>query len=138
MHSEFLLRCFQDPLLVTQLHIRANGITRYGLSQHAIKDCLVPVPPVKDQIYICAMLQRDLAGINTAEVKARREINLLHEYRTRLIADGVNGKVDVRGAELPVMDEAEAVEDLDTSEDTEAKEMNDTERITDGDECHHQ
>jgi type I restriction enzyme S subunit len=135
MYNEFLLRCFQDPLLVTQLHIRANGITRYGLSQNAIKDCLVPVPPVKDQIYICAILQRDLAGINAAEVKARREIDLLREYRTRLITDVVTGKLDVRGVELPAMAEAEAeaLEDLDTSEDTEGKEVNDTDEITNGD-----
>jgi type I restriction enzyme S subunit len=134
IYSEFLLRCFQDPLLVTQLHIRANGITRYGLSQHVIKDCLVPVPSVKDQINICAMLQRDLAAINTAEDKARREIDLLHEYRTRLIADVVTGKLDVRGVELPAMDEAEVVDDFDTSEDTEANEINDTEGVTDGNE----
>jgi type I restriction enzyme S subunit len=134
MQSEFLLRCFQDPLLVTQLHIRANGITRYGLSQHAIKNCLVPVPPVKDQVYICAMLQRDLAGINTAEVKARREIDLLREYRTRLIADVVTGKLDVRGVELPSLDEGEAVEDLEIGEDTETDEMTDIEEIINGEE----
>lgn len=58
----------------------------------------------------------------------------LREYRTRLIADVVTGKLDVRSVELPALDEAEALEDLDTGEDTEAKEMNDTEEITDGDE----
>jgi type I restriction enzyme S subunit len=134
MHGEFLLRCFQDRLLVTQLHIQANGITRYGLSQHAIKDCLVPVPPVKDQVYICAMLQRDLAGINTAEVKARHEIDLLHEYRTRLIADVVTGKLDVRGVEMPSLDEGEAVENLEIGGDAETDEMTDIEEITNGDE----
>jgi len=134
MQSEFLLRCFQDPLLVTQLHIQANGITRYGLSQHAIKNCLVPVPSVKDQVYICAMLQRDLAGINTAEVRARREIDLLREYRTRLIADVVTGKLDVRGVELPLLEAGEAVEDLDTGEDAGAEEMTGSEEVADGDE----
>jgi type I restriction enzyme S subunit len=134
MHSEFLLRCFQDPLLVTQLHIRANGITRYGLSQHAIKDCLVPVPPINDQVYICAMLQRDLAVINTEEVKARHQIDLLREYRTRLIADVVTGKLDVRSLEMPTVEEAEVLNELDTGEEAEAGEMTHNDEAADGDE----
>ncbi len=35
-----------------------------------------------------------------AEV-AGREIDLVREYRTRLIADVVTGRLDVRGVELP-------------------------------------
>ncbi len=33
-------------------------------------------------------------------------MRLLREYRTRLIADVVTGKLDVRGVELPELDEA--------------------------------
>ena len=37
-------------------------------------------------------------GIDTAIDKTQRQIDLLREYRTRLIADVVMGQVDVRGA----------------------------------------
>ncbi|MDO8725730.1 MAG: restriction endonuclease subunit S [Candidatus Methanoperedens sp.] len=136
MSGEFLLRCFQDRLLVTQLHIQANGITRYGLSQQAIKDCLVPVPPVNDQFAICKILKSELLGLNVAKVKALREIDLLREFRIRLISDVVTGKLDVRGVELPAMDEAAALEDIETGEDTEteSEELIESEEVADADE----
>ena len=43
---------------------------------------------------------------------ARREIALLREYRTRLIADVVTGKVDVRAAAQGLPDEVEEMEPL--------------------------
>ena len=38
------------------------------------------------------------AAIDDAITRARRQIELLREYRTRLIADVVTGKLDVREA----------------------------------------
>ena len=38
------------------------------------------------------------AAIDDAITRARRQIELLREYRTRLIADVVTGKLDVRDA----------------------------------------
>ena len=38
------------------------------------------------------------ANIDEAIARARRQIELLQEYRTRLIADVVTGKLDVREA----------------------------------------
>ena len=49
--------------------------------------------------------------------------DLLSEYRTRLISDVVTGKLDVRGVELPELDENEILEDIDIGEDTEAEEL---------------
>ena len=67
----------------------------------------VPVPPPAEQFDIARYLDKITADIDTAIDKAQRQIDLLREYRTRLIADVVTGQVDVRGAvgdevELPV------------------------------------
>ena len=43
----------------------------------------------------------------------KREISLLHEYRTRLIADVVTGKLDVREAAANLPEETEEIEILD-------------------------
>jgi type I restriction enzyme S subunit len=51
----------------------------------------------------------------TAIAAARKEIRLLHEYRTRLISDVVTGKLDVREAAARLSDEAEEPELLDES-----------------------
>ena len=45
-----------------------------------------------------------------------REIDLLREYRTRLIADVVTGKLDVREAAARLPDEVEEPEPLDEAE----------------------
>ena len=50
--------------------------------------------------------------MSAAEESARREIALLREYRTRLIADVVTGKLDVREAAARLPDEVEEPEPL--------------------------
>ncbi|HOJ51230.1 MAG TPA: restriction endonuclease subunit S [Syntrophales bacterium] len=63
--------------------------------------CLIP--PLPEQTAIAEYLDAQTAKIDTAIAAARREIELLREYRERLIADVVTGKVDVRevAAQLP-------------------------------------
>ena len=48
-------------------------------------------------------IEASTARLNTAASRANRQIELLREYRNRLIADVVTGKLDVReaAAELP-------------------------------------
>ncbi|MBK7780278.1 MAG: hypothetical protein IPJ58_05710 [Ardenticatenia bacterium] len=45
-------------------------------------------------------------AFNTAITRLTREITLLREYRTRLVADVVTGKLDVREAAARVPDES--------------------------------
>ena len=88
---------------------------------------MVLVPPRSEQDAICRELDEGVAEIASATKRAESEIDLIREYRTRLIADAVTGKLDVRGVELPALDDAEALDDIDTAEDAEADEMNDSE-----------
>ena len=65
-------------------------------------------PPLAEQAAIAAYLDREAARIDAAAARARRQVELMREYRERLIADVVTGKLDVRGAaaKLPNGDEA--------------------------------
>ena len=58
----------------------------------------VAVAPITEQLSVVHYLDKATADIDTAIDKAQRQIDLLREYRTRLIADVVTGQVDVRGA----------------------------------------
>ena len=58
----------------------------------------VVVAPITEQLSVVHYLDKVTADIDTAINKAQRQIDLLREYRTRLIADVVTGQVDVRGA----------------------------------------
>ncbi len=50
-------------------------------------------------------MEETIAPISTAITRARRQIELIQEYRTRLIADVVTGKLDVREAAAQLPDE---------------------------------
>ncbi len=62
-----------------------------------------PIPPLSEQAAIAEYLDKATADIDTAIESARRKIELMREYRTRLIADVVTGKLDARevAANLP-------------------------------------
>jgi type I restriction enzyme S subunit len=127
IHGTFLHRSLQDRIIATQFHVAAKGVTRFGLSQQSIKDVLLPVPPADEQLAIVETLANQLRSISVALLSAQREIDLLREYRIRLIADVVTGKLDVRGVALPTLDETEDLDDCDIGEDFEAEEIDDSE-----------
>lgn len=97
MTGPFLAYALRSRFVVTQFSIAANGVTRYGLSHGAIKSIVLPVPPVPEQDRIVQHIDQATATLNRALCRAAREIELIQEYRTRLIADVVTGKLDVRG-----------------------------------------
>lgn len=63
----------------------------------------IPLPPVSEQLRINDYLRSALADVDEPRARFEREIQLLQEYRTRIAADVVTGKLDVReiAARLP-------------------------------------
>ena len=124
--GSFLHRALDSRFIATQFHMEANGVTRYGLSQGAILGVSIPLPPPIEQQNIVNYLDAQLAGLNTAITRTEREIALMQEYRTRLTADIVTGKLDVReaAAKLPAppatpvaeAEADEAFEEIETEE----------------------
>ena len=89
------------------------------VNREALADCPLWYPSISEQADILKNVASENQPIDDAINRLNREINLLREYRTRLIADVVTGKLDVREAAAPLPDEAvpEAVEDI--ADDTE-------------------
>ena len=119
----YLFRALQSSAVAYQFHVQANGVTRYGLSHSAIRSVWLPLPPLSEQAAIVSFLDRATADLDAATTSAQRETSLLREYRTRLIADVVTGKLDVREAAARLPEEVEEPEPLD-----------DTDAIIEGDE----
>ena len=94
----YLLRTLQSKGLAHQFHVEAKGVTRYGLSHASIKSVWLAVPPLAEQAAIARYLDRADRRIRRSIQSAQRQVELLNEYRTRLIADVVTGKLDVREA----------------------------------------
>ena len=67
----------------------------------------IPLPVFEEQVTILNVLSEETSAIDHAMARAERKIDLLREYRTRLIADVVTGKIDVREAAARLPDETE-------------------------------
>lgn len=87
-----------------------------GLAREDAYQRLVVVPSRVEQAAAVRFLDAEVASLDAAEARAYREIALLREYRTRLIADVVTGKVDVREAAARLPDEADEPEPLDDAD----------------------
>ena len=98
VHPGYLFRALSDSGVTRQFRVAANGVTRYGLSRHAIRSVRIPLPPVVEQHAIVGFLDHADRMIQRHVSAARRQIALLQEYSTRLTADVVTGKLDVRAA----------------------------------------
>ena len=65
----------------------------------------VPQPPISEQQKIAKELLEKNEGIEKIKSCLENQIQLLREYRTRLVADIVTGKLDVREAASKLPDE---------------------------------
>ena len=115
----------------TSRFLRAHGRLKTSLKAlwFATTFSLRQAPSREEQHKIVAELDVQTTRIWTAIDRTMKEIDLLRAYRTRLVADVVTGKLDVRGVETPAMDKAEALEDWDTGEDAKADEMDEMEDV---------
>jgi type I restriction enzyme, S subunit len=96
-----------------------SGAAQPKLTQERLMSIRVAVPPDSEQADIATWIKQETESGDRATEKARREIQLLREYRTRLVVDVVAGKLDVRraAAQLPLAaDEPDAFDDLVTAE----------------------
>jgi type I restriction enzyme S subunit len=98
MNPRFLTLFLSSWIGVNNTISRANTVTMSTLDQGAIASLPILVPPMVEQIEILNFVDVESAPIIDAVSRLKREIEFLREYRTRLIADLVNGKVDVRQA----------------------------------------
>ena len=96
IRSDFLYHVLETAR--PELQSRGHGTTFMELSRLKLGNFPLPAPPLVEQVAIAAYLDRETARIDAAAARARRQIELMREYRERLIADVVTGKLDVREA----------------------------------------
>lgn len=94
MLNDFKFLALARREAIPSLHQSNLNPTRYGRLPIAL-------PPLAEQVAIMEWLQHETQGISKAASAAQREINLLQEYRLRIISDVVTGKLDVTGLDIP-------------------------------------
>ena len=95
-HSGYLFRSLQSTAISSQLHVQANGVTRFGLTRGAIKAVRMPLPPLHEQAAIVRFLDHADRHIQRY-IRARQKlIALLAEQKQVIIHQAVTGQIDVR------------------------------------------
>ena len=92
----YLATALNSPRCYEQSQLFTRGATNQDLGLGRMKDIVIPVPPLADQSDIIERVAAIEDQIGSGIKAALHEIELLREYRTRLIADVVTGKLDVR------------------------------------------
>ncbi|MBN2465421.1 restriction endonuclease subunit S [candidate division WOR-3 bacterium] len=95
------------------------------LTQNDLRNLSIPFPPTAERAAIAAHLTSESTTLDTAAITARRQIDLAREYRARIVADVVTGKLDVREAAANLPEEAEDIEESEVetgSDEAEAEE----------------
>lgn len=100
-------------------------VGQWDLQMDKMKEIPFIVPPVDEQIAIVEHIKKTLPKYDEAIEKLNSEVAVLEEYKAKLIADVVTGKVDVRNEVIPdyeFVDEEADSEDEGESEETEEQE----------------
>ena len=99
LDGRYLFRTLQSPGVAHQFHIRANGVTRFGLSHNAIKTLLVPLPPLAEQVTIVRFLDHADRCVRRYIHAKQGLIELLKEQEQATIHQALTGEIDVRTGE---------------------------------------
>ena len=78
-----------------------------NLNTSILKGVPILVPPIQEQRDLLELIGRRGRTIDDAIARTRRQIELVQEYRTRVITDAVTGKLDVREAAAQLPDETD-------------------------------
>ncbi len=109
----FAMNCRYYRHQVEQAISGAEGMAN-NLPLSSLRDFTFAIPPLAEATAIADKLEEETEVTLIAISRLEREIDLLREYRTRLVADVVTGKLDVReaAAKLPVEEQTIEPEEL--------------------------
>lgn len=115
LESAYLLAFFRsaDGQLLLDYHSRGGAGRNRPLNPRTLLKETVPIPPRPIQLRIAAMIDLE-ARLRAAVVE---ETRVLREYRARVVADVVTGKLDVREAAAKLPDNEPEAEPLDEIDD---------------------
>jgi type I restriction enzyme S subunit len=130
--SEFLTLALSSVYVQTQVKVSVIGGSTPTITQAKIGAFQVAWPSLSEQRKIVDRVKREGSRILATTSRASHEIELLREFRTRLIADVVTGKIDVReaSARLPEeVEEPDLPDETETEDDTDAVDTDDATEV---------
>ncbi len=96
-------------------------VGQWDLQMDKMKEIPFIVPPADEQCAIVEHIKRTLPKYDTIIEKLTTEVGVLEEYKIKLIADTVTGKIDIRGIEIPKYEFVEENVDAENNESMEGE-----------------
>ncbi len=126
--SLFLYYSLKAEHAKTSLWFSSASSAQQAIYIRDVAELRLPVPPPKERTAIVNYLCVVVAEIEKTITCFKHEISLLREYRTRLIADVVTGKRDVReaAAQLPIEEDDDSDSNIENEPDPSDEIMDET------------
>lgn len=103
---QFAMESVLSSYFQNQLLCRGTGSTAQGIKASKLPQLQILCPPLTEQMEIIDKIGQETAALGKSIDRTVREIDLIQEYRTRLIADVVTGKMDVRHLKMASIEES--------------------------------
>ncbi len=129
MNMEYFESVLKSTACRSELRVRAKGIVEgfWRLYTDDFYDIRLHVPSIDEQTEVMTAIVSRTHCITTAIDRLEREITLLREYRTRLVADVVTGNLDVRDSALSLREEDVVLASEDVEDKAEEPELEELE-----------
>ena len=114
--SDFLVHMIYAGPPRDRVRLASQGSTVGHFNMDDIGWMQVLKPPISEQRKLVKAIRDQTRSPELAVTRAGREISLLRQYRTRLIADVVTGKLDVREAAVRLSEDVAEPESLGEAE----------------------
>ena len=103
LNPEFLVAVMGSVHGRTYFYLTAKQTTNLAATNRTTLGNLpIYLPSASEQLNILNHIENKRDAVDNAINQARQQINLMNEYRTRLIADAVTGQIDLRNATASV------------------------------------
>lgn len=94
-NNKYLAYLFKSDCWRSQIRSRVYGVKVYSITQAILSLCSILLPPKEIQQNIVSYLDEKCSSIDSAIGKAKREIELLREFKQSVITEAVTGKIKV-------------------------------------------
>lgn len=132
-YPEFFTYVVQSQNFIDRVTANSIGTSYPAINETRLASLHIAIPPTSsEQGEILKYIEEHTRNISASIETTQNEIVLLREYRTRLIADVVTGKLDVREAAAGLPDEIEDDEPLEGDDDLDEVDELQLEAVADG------
>lgn len=124
---DYMKYYLQIPAIRNHFSSMMNIVIRASLGQNLLKQMPVVIPPMAEQKEIATYLEVQHEKYVKLIKTLKKEIEVLNEFKTRLISDVVTGKIDVRNIEIPDYEYVANEADTDIDEDANTEDTDEQE-----------